>query len=104
MKTLLIYLIVLSSLLLPFSVFSAEEQVEIDIQGMTCNLWPLAIKKSLSGVEGVSKVHVSFDKRIGLVTVEGKVPEEVLLEAIKRAGPYSGTIKKGVDVEWNADR
>jgi hypothetical protein len=42
---------------------------------------------------------VSFDKRIGLVTVEGKVPEEVLLEAIKRAGPYSGTIKKGVDVE-----
>ena len=38
MKTLLINLIVLLSLLLPLSVFSAEKQVEIDIQGMTCNL------------------------------------------------------------------
>jgi hypothetical protein len=38
MKTLLIYLIVLFPFILPIPVFSAEKQVEIDIQGMTCNL------------------------------------------------------------------
>jgi hypothetical protein len=38
MKTLLINLIVTFSLLLPITVISAEKQVEIDIQGMTCNL------------------------------------------------------------------
>ena len=99
MKTLLINFIVLLSLLIPLSVLAAEKQVEIDIQGMTCNLWPIAIKKSLSGVEGVSKVNVSYKEGIGIVTSEQTVPEENLLQAIKRAGPYSGTIKKTIEVE-----
>jgi copper chaperone CopZ len=59
----------------------------------------IAIKKSVSGVEGISKVYVSYKERIGLVTVDQKVPEEDLLQAIERAGPYSGTIKKTVEVK-----
>jgi copper chaperone CopZ len=68
----------------------------------TAGLEPLTglpIKKSLSGVEGVSKVYVSYKEGIGLVTVDQKVPEEDLLQAIKRAGPFSGTIKKTVEVK-----
>jgi len=42
---------------------------------------------------------VSYKEGIGLVTVEQTVPEEDLLQAIKRAGPYSGTLKKTVEVE-----
>jgi hypothetical protein len=42
---------------------------------------------------------VSYKEGIGLVTVDQKVPEEDLLQAIERAGPYSGTIKKTVEVK-----
>ncbi len=38
MKTKLIYILMLFMLLVPVTVMAAEEQVVIDIQGMTCNL------------------------------------------------------------------
>ena len=38
MKTKIIYLLMLLMLLIPATVPAAEEQVVIDIQGMTCNL------------------------------------------------------------------
>jgi len=37
---------------------------------------------------------VSYEEGTGLATVEQKIPDEDLLQAIKRAGPYSGSIKK----------
>jgi hypothetical protein len=42
---------------------------------------------------------VSYEEGTGLVTVEQKVPDENLLQAIERAGPYSGTIKKAAKVK-----
>jgi hypothetical protein len=42
---------------------------------------------------------VSYEEGTGLITVEQKVPDEDLLQAIKRAGPYSGTIKKTAKVK-----
>jgi len=38
MKTKLIYILMLFMLLIPVTAMAAEEQVVIDIQGMTCNL------------------------------------------------------------------
>ena len=81
-------------LLIPITVLAAEEQVVIDIQGMTCNLWPIAIKKSLVGIEGVTKVKVSYEEKTGWVTVEESVTDEQLLKAITKAGPYTGKIKE----------
>ncbi len=38
MKTKLIYILMLLLVVIPFTLVAAEEQVVIDIQGMTCNL------------------------------------------------------------------
>ena len=81
-------------LLLPVICIAAEELVVIDIEGMTCDLWPIAIKKSLVGIEGVTAVKISYEEKTGWVTVDEAISNERLLEAIKKAGPYTGKIKE----------
>jgi len=94
MKAKPIYLLVILFLLVPVTILAAEEQVVVDIQGMTCNLCEIAIKKSLAGVEGVSKIKVSRKEKKGWLTVEKSVSDEQILTAIKRAGPYKAIIKE----------
>ncbi len=79
-------------LLIPIAVIAAEQNVVIGIQGMTCDLWPIAIKKSLAGIEGVTKVKVSYEDKKGWLTMNKSISDEQLLEAIKKAGPYKGEI------------
>jgi len=81
-------------LLLPVICIAAEELVVIDIEGMTCDLWPIAIKKSLVGIEGVTEVKISYEEKTGWVSADEFVSNEQLLEAIKKAGPYTGKIKE----------
>jgi mercuric ion binding protein len=69
-----------------------EENVVIEIEGMTCRLCPLAIKKSLLNIEGVVKAEVSLKDQTALVTVNKSVSNEALVEALKKAGPYKGRI------------
>lgn len=92
MKTKLMYILMLFMLLVPVTVMAAEEQVVIDIQGMTCKLCPIAIKKSLAGIDGVTKVKVSFEEKKSWLTVEESVSDEQLLKAITKAGAYKGKI------------
>ncbi len=94
MKVKLVHLMMLLFLLVPVTLLAAEEQVTIDIQGMTCSLCPIAIKKSLSGIEGVTGVEVSFKEKKGWLTAEESVSDEQLLAAIKKAGPYKAVIKE----------
>ena len=92
-------------LLVPVTVMAAEEQVVIDIQGMTCNLWPIAIKKSLVGIDGVKKVKVSFEEKKSWLTVEESVSDEQLLKAITKAGPYKGKIvERKPNTQWRERR
>lgn len=70
----------------------AEQNVVMDIEGMTCPLCPLAIKKSLSGIEGVSDVEISLEKKKAWLTVEESVTNETLSEAVKKAGRFKGKV------------
>ncbi|QJA06028.1 heavy-metal-associated domain-containing protein [Thermosulfurimonas marina] len=70
----------------------AETVWVIDVEGMTCKLCPIAIRKSLSRIKGVKWVKTSLKNRIAVVVSEDAVPEEALLQAISRAGGYKGRV------------
>jgi copper chaperone CopZ len=52
----------------------------------------LAIKKSLSGVEGVLDVEVSLEEKKAWITVEESVTNEALSDAVKKAGRFKGKV------------
>lgn len=64
----------------------------ISIEGMTCPLCTTAVKKSLKKVEGVSSVKVILNTKLATVTMDDKVSEKELLDAVKDVG-YSGKIE-----------
>ncbi len=71
---------------------AAEQNVVMEIEGMFCPLCPLAVKKSLSKVEGVKDVKVSLKEKKAWLTVEESVTDKTLIEAVKKAGSYKGTV------------
>ena len=71
---------------------AAEQKIVIQIDGMTCGLWPLAIKKSLAGIKGVQDVKVSFEKKKAWLTADESVTDTALDTAVQKAGPYKGTV------------
>lgn len=89
-------LIIMIFLLLVSAVYTAtfgssEQNVEMKIEGMSCPLCPLAVKRSLSRVKGVKNVQVSFDEQKALLSADVSVADEALIEAVEKAGPYSVT-------------
>ncbi len=70
----------------------AAQQVVMDIKGMTCELCPLAIKKSLEKVAGVKSVKVSFEDKKARLTVDDPVTDKALEQAVQKAGPYTGKV------------
>jgi mercuric ion binding protein len=94
MKVKIIYLLMFLLFFVPTAVLAAQEQVVIDIQGMTCKICPIAIKQSLKKIAGVSSVDISFKGKMGWLTVDDSVSNQALLQAITRAGPYTGKIVK----------
>lgn len=77
-----------------FSSSFAEQVFTIKVEGMTCKMCVLAIKKSLKDVKGVKKADVSLEKKKAVVITEDFVKPQKLLKAIQRAGMYKGTILK----------
>ncbi len=85
------YFIILT---LPLLLLSAEREVTIAIEGMTCPLCTTAIKRSLKKVDGVLKAKVRLNTQKATVRFDDtKADEPQLLGAIKRAG-YTGRIIK----------
>ena len=71
----------------------AAQQVVMDIKGMTCELCPIAIKKSLERVKGVKEIKVSFDEKKARLTVDDAVTDKALEEAVQKAGEqYKGKV------------
>src|SRR5574337_678046 len=69
-----------------------KQQVVMEIKGMTCEVCTIAVKKALTGVQGVKIVRVSFDEKKAWVTVDKSVTDEMLIEAIRQAGEYEGKV------------
>ncbi len=73
-----------------FSLSFAKVMV-IHVEGMTCPLCTMAVKKSLKKIDGVSKVKVRLNTKKATVIIDKKVDKKALLNAIKDAG-YRGKI------------
>jgi mercuric ion binding protein len=71
---------------------AAEQAVVMKIEGMTCELCAIAIKKSLKGVPGVRNVKVSYAEKKAWVTVDKSVTDDALIDAVRKAGEYEGKV------------
>jgi len=67
----------------------ADKIATIDVEGMTCPLCTVAIKRSLKHTPGVLKAKVRLNTRKATVRFADDLNETVLLEAIKKVG-YTG--------------
>lgn len=76
-------------LLLSFNAVVAEQKIVMEIEGMTCDLCTLAVKKSLSKIAGVKDVKVLYKEKKAFLTVDESITDQTLVNAVKNAGPYS---------------
>lgn len=76
------------------AVLAEPKAVALSVSGMTCATCPIGVKKSLTRVEGVSKVSVSFEKSEAVVSFDdAKTNVDALVKATTEAG-YPSTVKK----------
>ena len=81
------------ALLYPVSLYSAQQdKLTVSISGMTCKLCTIAIKKSLSRIKGARKIKVSLKEKKAWLVVPSGTPDQAVLDAISKAGPYKGKI------------
>lgn len=75
-------------------VWAASQTVTLSVPGMTCAVCPITVKKALSGVDGVSKIGVSYEKLEAVVTFDdAKTSIKKLTKATEDAG-YPSSVKK----------
>ena len=68
---------------------SGQPDVIISIEGMTCDLCPKAIRKSLLKVDGVLEAAASLQEEKAFLVLDGTVTDEAIEQAVKRAGEYN---------------
>ncbi len=80
---------------LPLVGLSAESKtVTLAVQNMTCELCPLAVKKALEKVPGVSAAQVDFATKTATVTYDpDQTQPEALIQATTNAG-YPSTVQQ----------
>ena len=74
------------------NISTAEQNVVMEIKGMTCPLCQIAVKKSLAKVEGVRNVQVSLEEEKARLTADESVIDATLIEAVKKAGSYKSKV------------
>ena len=66
---------------------AAEKTITLAVSNMYCAACPYTVKKSLSAVDGVKSVKVSFEKKTAIVTYDdSKASIEQLTDATFEAG------------------
>lgn len=75
-----------------YYVEAAEQNVIMEIKGLTCSLCAIAIKKALSNVEDVRDITVSLDDEKAWFIALDSVADETLSDAVKKAGKYKGRV------------
>lgn len=77
---------------------AAEQKAVLMITGKSCLSHPKEITDALLGVKGVKTVDLSSMKGHAVVTHDGTVKPEALIEALKKAKG-----KDGMGMEWACD-
>ena len=72
-------------------ILQADKIAVIEVEGMTCPLCTVAIKRSLKHTEGVQKAKVKLNTRKATVRFRDDLNTTVLLRAIEKAG-YKGKV------------
>jgi len=73
--------------------WATDRTVTLSVPGMDCPVCPITVKKALTGVDGVVKAEVNFDKRLAVVTYDdAKTQVGALTKATTNAG-YPSTVK-----------
>ena len=86
MKTLLT-VVILASIGASSSAIAAERTVILAVQNMTCAACPYIVRESMSAVDGVEKVDVSFESKTATVTFDdAKTTVAAIANASARAG------------------
>lgn len=67
---------------------AVEQTVMVDIEGMTCSLCAVAVRKSLSKIKGVENAKASFKEKKAWMTVNEEVTDQAITEAVQKAGSY----------------
>lgn len=92
MKVLVIALASMFAVVTP--VGAAMQTITLSVPTMDCPVCPITVKKALTGVDGVSKAKVNFDKRLATVTFDdAKTTVEKLTEATANVG-YPSSVQK----------
>ena len=63
----------------------------IDVEGMTCANCTLAVEKALEKIDGVAIAAASVEKQSVQTALDHEVSEDILKEAIRKAGYQPGT-------------
>ncbi len=81
--------------MLPLAAQAAPPQTAVlDVQNMTCAMCPIAVRKSLEKVPGVSQARVDFDKKTATVTFDpDRASTDALVQATTNAG-FPSTVRK----------
>ena len=87
---------VLFLLLFAGVLFAKVQKVVIDVEGMSCPLCTMTIKKNLKKQNGVIKAKVKLSTNSAFVIYDDKnITKEQLIKAIDEVG-YKGKIKKEI--------
>ncbi len=94
MKRLIAALAFSATILFVGQSFAAEKTVKLAVENMYCASCPYIVQKSLTNVQGVIKVKVSFEQKTALVTFDdAKTTVEALTDATFDSGYPSDLIK-----------
>ncbi len=74
--------------------WAATQTITLSVPSMYCEMCPVTVKKALMGVDGVSKVKVSLEKKDAVVTYDDtKTDAQKLTKATENAG-YPSSVKR----------
>jgi copper chaperone CopZ len=63
-----------------------KNEREITVTGMTCNHCEMRVKMALEKVQGVKEARTDHEKDLAVITTDGDVDMDALVQAVKDAG------------------
>lgn len=96
MKTLLVVLAILGMILGTGAAAAKEQVITLAIEGMTCSMCPVTVRKALEMQEGVSEADVSLEPPRAVVTFDDeRIDVQTLMVTTTNAGFPSSVIQEG---------
>ncbi len=71
------------------------KELTLKVEGMSCRLCAPAVKKAISGVEGVKSVHVGYEEKEARIQYEGDESTiDKMIKTVKDATGYNASVAK----------